>query len=291
MEITEILEKATEREGISGELAGMMLSTPFPLEPCKKDGIPGVRLESPSGTLSFFPGEIPALTAETDTSAFACYLGDKSDLCLDLKTGRDSAPSAVRSAAMRVLVGYREESPGPKVVFVINGRGGAGKDTLISGASRIFAVENISSIDPVRRAAALIGWNGKKDRKGRKLLSDLKAALTAYDNSPENSVLRRLRAFLSSGKKALFVHIREPEAIESFKEKAGVPVRTVLVRTHPKELGNASDDRAEEYGYDIIIDNSGPLWQAQRDFNRMLAAELRAAGAKEGGEFEPVSHT
>ncbi|MBO5879339.1 MAG: hypothetical protein J6Q68_02150, partial [Clostridia bacterium] len=62
-----------------------------------------------------------------------------------------------------------------KLVMVINGAGGVGKDTLCDFASAHFSVMNISSITPIKEIAAMCGWNGEKSDKARKFLSDLKA--------------------------------------------------------------------------------------------------------------------
>ena len=61
-----------------------------------------------------------------------------------------------------------------KVVIVINGAGGVGKDTLCELASLHFKVFNVSSITPIKEIASMCGWSGAKDDKSRKFLSDLK---------------------------------------------------------------------------------------------------------------------
>lgn len=77
-----------------------------------------------------------------------------------------------------------------KKIIIINGRGGVGKDTMINVLqnSDQYAgrVGNISSIDPIRKAVnELIGNQDPiKDNKYRKLLSDVKMALTAYNDIP-----------------------------------------------------------------------------------------------------------
>jgi adenylate kinase family enzyme len=49
-----------------------------------------------------------------------------------------------------------------KLAIVINGGGGAGKDTLCDMAAKHFDVVNVSSIDPIKRIARENGWNGEK---------------------------------------------------------------------------------------------------------------------------------
>ena len=67
-----------------------------------------------------------------------------------------------------------------KKVFIINGAAGVGKDTFVEIAKyKIFIktglpTYNISSVDNVKTAAKILGWDGEKDARGRKFLSDLK---------------------------------------------------------------------------------------------------------------------
>ena len=44
-----------------------------------------------------------------------------------------------------------------KMVFVINGRGGVGKDTLCELAAKAYSVKNVSSITPIKELAAQVG--------------------------------------------------------------------------------------------------------------------------------------
>ena len=71
-----------------------------------------------------------------------------------------------------------------KAVIVINGAGGVGKDTLCNMAKSEFRIDNISSITPIKRIAKMCGWNGKKDDKSRRFLSDLKLLCVEYNDYP-----------------------------------------------------------------------------------------------------------
>ena len=69
-----------------------------------------------------------------------------------------------------------------KVKIIINGCGGVGKDTFVDYC-RIFAnITNISSVDKIKEAAKILGWNGGKAEEDRKFLSDLKLLSTGYNN-------------------------------------------------------------------------------------------------------------
>ena len=61
-----------------------------------------------------------------------------------------------------------------KIVVIINGKGGVGKDTLCDALSSKYTVRNVSSITPIKEIAQLGGWQGGKQNKDRKFLADLK---------------------------------------------------------------------------------------------------------------------
>lgn len=72
-----------------------------------------------------------------------------------------------------------------KEIVVINGSGGVGKDTFVQFCGEYAPIMNISSVDKVKEAAkVLAGWNGEKDEKSRKFLSDLKELGIEYNDAP-----------------------------------------------------------------------------------------------------------
>lgn len=155
-----------------------------------------------------------------------------------------------------------------KIVLVINGRGGVGKDTLCSFIAGKYPTMNISAIDPVKKAAALLGWNGSKDNTSRKFLSDLKLLSAAYNDYPTTYLIEQYSEFLKSEYEVLFLHIREKEEIAHFVEAVGGNAGTLLIRRNqgPQSYGNYSDDHVEDYDYDFIYNNDKPLEEARDDF-------------------------
>lgn len=151
-----------------------------------------------------------------------------------------------------------------KHVFVINGSGGVGKDTICETATAFWKVQNISSITPILQIARSAGWDGVKTPEARRFLSQLKEICTEFNDLPFRYCMEQYQNFLQNDAEILFVHIREPEAIARFREAVGGDCQTVLVHRPALEqargiLGNRSDDEVDNYTYDGIFVNDGSL--------------------------------
>ncbi len=156
-----------------------------------------------------------------------------------------------------------------KLVLVINGRGGVGKDTLCDFAARHFKVRNQSTIDPVKALARQCGWAGEKTDRARKFLSDFKALLVAYNDYPTVWATAQYREFLAGDEEIMFMHIREATEIGKFIRATDGHAKALLIRrpaVDRKTYGNASDDGVENYAYDYVYDNCLPIEKAEEDF-------------------------
>ena len=152
-----------------------------------------------------------------------------------------------------------------KVVIIINGSGGVGKDTLCTIASKNFECLNISSVDEVKGIANLFtNWDSsKKESKDRKFLSDLKNLLTEYCDRPFTYMMKRVEEFnKNTSKQILFIHSREIMEINRLKaaifNKFNIPCFSLVViqsNTNPVKWGNSSDDDIDAKDYDIVFDN------------------------------------
>jgi len=172
-----------------------------------------------------------------------------------------------------------------KLVVIINGRGGVGKDTLCDFAGKYFKVKNVSAITPIKDIARQNGWNEEKDAKSRKFLADIKKAFIEYNDLPFKYLGREYNKFLNGQEDIMFVHIREGEEIDKFKRIVEVPCVTLLVlrkQNGNNHWGNASDDNVGKYHYDYEYNNDKSLQEAEVDF----AAFLKRVFQKETGSQE-----
>lgn len=174
---------------------------------------------------------------------------------------------------------------GQKVVIIINGKGGSGKDTVCDILGRYYPTTVVSSVSKVKQAARLIfGWKGGKEDKDRKFLSDLKDLWTEYNDGPYRYLCDQMIQFLNKPatcfNQIMMVHIREPQEIEKFKKACNmcnVPVKTLLIssdRTQYHEYGNQGDDGVDKYEYDHIYNNDGALTDLENDFMTFFTKEM-----------------
>lgn len=170
-----------------------------------------------------------------------------------------------------------------KLIVVINGAGGVGKDTMIGFVEKRYMVWNCSSIEPIKNAAEFLGWNiSMKDDRSRKFLSDLKMLSTEYNDCPFHHIVDRAKIFLEcfGHGDVLFVHVREPKEIMKFvnavSSSFGVKPITLLIRRDAvvHEYGNMADDNVENYSYDFIYNNDKPLDEAEEDFMRFFEENI-----------------
>lgn len=166
---------------------------------------------------------------------------------------------------------------GQKLVILINGKGGSGKDTICQILNKHHPVSIISTITKVKLAARLMGWNGGKEDKDRKFLSDLKDLWTKYNDGPFEYSMDQYWKFIdkpeAAYKEILVIHVREPQEIEKLKKAIdhGGYVRcvTLLVksdRTEEHDYGNHADDMVEDYPYSYVYHNDGLLEDLDQNF-------------------------
>lgn len=158
-----------------------------------------------------------------------------------------------------------------KIVIIINGKGGVGKDTLCNTTSYHFFSDMISAITPIKEIATICGWKGDKSAKSRKFLSDLKRLLIDYNDLPNNYLLAKYRDFLFGENDILFVQIREGDQIDAFCKQISSHYCTLLIKSSRSDfeegqLGNISDDDVEKYRYDYIYWNNASLNNIGDDF-------------------------
>ena len=181
------------------------------------------------------------------------------------------------------------------LVIIINGHGGSGKGSLISGISDAFTVGNtveLSAVDPIYDPVHLLlhsindnlqdvidiyakpdkaDWRcaddicSERPDSWRGLMAGVKEALDTYFPKATTRYLEgQVIKNLNLGVDLIFVNIREKENIELFQKsmwEAGIPCVTMLVERPAIDhrYGNLADDEVNSIKYDIRIVNDSDL--------------------------------
>lgn len=147
-------------------------------------------------------------------------------------------------------------------IICINGQGGVGKDTFVAYcAKEVNGIYNFSMVDGVKKIAKQIGWDGSKELKDRRFLSDLKDLTSRYNDFPFTSTLDAIRSLalnhISPEELIIFIHSRESQDIGRWVKEYGA--KTLLIRREEVEgkYNNHADDEVFIIEYDYIIKNNG----------------------------------
>ncbi len=163
-----------------------------------------------------------------------------------------------------------------KLVIVMNGKGGVGKDTLCDALRADYDVINISSITPIKEIARRYGWNGEKDVKSRHFLAELKRVFADYNDLPNRYLMGEYEKFRSGRADILCAHIRENDQIAKFVRGVTLPCITILVKRDLEtgHYGNDADDGVADYRYDYEFDNNGSIAECGERFRALIRSIL-----------------
>lgn len=150
-------------------------------------------------------------------------------------------------------------------VYVINGYGGSGKSTFENMVLNMSKTNGhiTSMVEIVKHYAEIIGWNGGKEDKDRKFLSDLKDCLAAWADIPMLYVYNKIKEFEKLNDGYCFVDAREKMDIARLKgicKDNQWECKVILIdRGIEREFTNHADNNVMECPYDTTITNYGDL--------------------------------
>ena len=173
------------------------------------------------------------------------------------------------------------------MIVIINGAPRVGKDTVCQIAEEILGksfCHSLSSVDEIKRIALMGGWDGEKNPRSRKFLSDLKDILTEWDDIPVRDIKRKILEFIgpvenlgyNTDKNIFFIHTREPKELQRFKDEFGA--KTLLIQrpsVENNEQSNHADKEVMNFNYDYIIDNDGTLEDLQKKADSFIINILK----------------
>lgn len=174
------------------------------------------------------------------------------------------------------------------MIYIMNGYPESGKTTFEQMVKTLMGRHCrglFSIIDPIKEAAAALGWRNDKDPEGRKFLSDLKDLSTEYNNFPIRDIIARVSCAMISAEEndCCFIDCREPSEIFYLTEQLDAKAVLIYRLEAPSIISNHADSNVENYKYDIYINNTttiDDLWKTADDFitteglNRDPAAQI-----------------
>ena len=164
-------------------------------------------------------------------------------------------------------------------VIVINGKPTSGKSTFVRLCEEINEEEyviELSMVDYVKKIAKTIGWDGKKNAKGRKFLADLKQAIEGYDkniiyNQIDSDMYYYSHSWLAHGAPVIFfINARNPADISYLVKKYNAISLFIDNPNVPMVESNPEDKDVENYRYDVTIVNDGTIEELEAKAEKFL---------------------
>lgn len=159
-----------------------------------------------------------------------------------------------------------------KEILIINGSAGVGKDTFVDCLKNYASVFHSSIVNPVKKIARLIGWDGQKTEKDRKFLSDLKKLIDDYNDKNYEVMAELMDAFRNreTSYDLLCIDMREKEQIERARREYGA--KSVLIRRNsiPHVTSNMADAGVFNIIYDFYIDNNGTIEELNMNAKKFI---------------------
>jgi tRNA uridine 5-carbamoylmethylation protein Kti12 len=162
-------------------------------------------------------------------------------------------------------------------VVIVNGMPESGKTTFqyrcIDKLKKLgYNAVIISSIDWVKEIALSCGWNGVKNDKNRKFLSDLKKLLTDWDDAVLKHLINDINYYhYQTDNTVIFIDIREPDEIkraEKLFNASSVIVRRPQVECN--HYNNSSDMNVFNHSYDYTLQNDKGIDELDSEIDNFI---------------------
>lgn len=149
-------------------------------------------------------------------------------------------------------------------MIVVNGSPGSGKTSFAKCCASILKekfpnceILRTSVVEPIKKIARDLGWDGEKDAKGRQFLADIKDALDDYCGYTHQFINKTSKLPYDF----IFIDARSDYDIsyaELIHKAKSVYIERLIKEDN--EFDNHADMKVKDYEYDYIIDNNG-TWE------------------------------
>lgn len=149
------------------------------------------------------------------------------------------------------------------ITLCISGKATSGKTTAAEAILENFTSISWAFGDEVKKVAMELGWDGKKDERGRRLLQHIGDVGREYDeNIWVNRAIKAAKDYAPYLRDAIciFSDCRYPNEIAMVKQEMYNMITMRVVRDSMEKLEHSSETALDSYGsWDIVLENNGTL--------------------------------
>ena len=165
------------------------------------------------------------------------------------------------------------------ITLCISGKATSGKTTAAQIICEEFLAESFAFGDGVKRVALELGWGGKKDARGRKLLQDIGRVGREYNKDLwVNKSIQEAKSLApwSTDAICIFSDCRYPNEIAQVKQEMYNVITMRVERDGVKLLKDDSETSLDNYGsWDIVVENNGSLEEFRSKIVEVIKCYLK----------------
>lgn len=162
------------------------------------------------------------------------------------------------------------------MIIMLSGKAGVGKDTAYKLMSEVIPMERRAFADILKYYAKKLGWDGKKDIRGRKFLQDLGNTVRDYDADTWANIV--VESMQNASQIYAITDWRFPNELEVIQKNFD-NVITVRIIGRQYDLGENSEDISEhaldDFEFDYYIENDGTIEEFKNKLINVLKRLVR----------------
>lgn len=166
------------------------------------------------------------------------------------------------------------------MIIAFTGKAGSGKNEAAKCLGELLPIKQYAMADKLKCVALSLGWNGEKDKKGRKFLQELGQCARNYDeNVWVDMVINQIKEFNKVGLPHIDVitDIRFPNEIKQLENAFG-DITVIRLTGRQADLGDnakdISENALEDFRVDYEISNTSSLEYLKLELQRIIVQEL-----------------
>ena len=164
------------------------------------------------------------------------------------------------------------------MIILLSGHARAGKDTIADILEKEYGAQVFAFADSIKDIARKMGWDGKKDERGRKLLQTLGTEVgRAYDKDvwvnmciAEMKQMQVLHNFTGFPKLFVVSDCRFPNEITRVKQEFKEVYTIRISRGTEEHMSHSSETSLDGFTFDSHIDNNGTLEELEKSVEKVM---------------------